>query len=379
MRIAHISDTHLGFRQYGLQEREEDFKNAFTKTFEKIIELKPDLIIHTGDLFDYSHPPTRALKTAMEVLSRVSKRGIPVFILPGTHDLPKTASMTESPTSILTFIDGVYDFGLLERQNFTVTQKVDGKSLTLCGIPYSIDPPKLKEYLKNLKAPKSNSILLFHEGLKEIFPEFEISIKDLPDGFDYYAIGHIHKRMEFKHPRTKAPVCYPGSLEVIDFTDVGQDKGFNLVEMNDKEIDVEFVKVPISRPFVDLPKVDCTDKNPEAIISEVISLIKKHTKEGHIARLNLIGRLALGKIAAINFVEIEKYAIQEAKLLHLEYNNQIEPIELKGEKIGEIRIESPEREIKKFIDELSGYTESQKQQYLKLAVSFIDRVRESKR
>lgn len=379
MRIAHISDTHLGCRQYGLQEREEDFKNAFIRAFERIIELRPDLVIHTGDLFDYSHPPTRALKTAMEVLSKVSEKRIPVFILPGTHDLPKTASMAESPTSILTYIDGVYDFGLMEKQNFTVTQKVDGKTLTLCGIPFSIDPSKLKEHIKRIKAPRGNSILLFHEGLKEIFPEFEISLKDLPGGFDYYGIGHIHKRMEFKHPKTGAPICLPGSLEVTDFTDAGQDKGFNLVEMNGKEVDVEFVKLPICRPFIDLPPVDCTDKNPEAIVAEVISLIKKHTKEGCVARLNLTGKLALGKIAAINFVEIEKYATQEAKLLHLEYNNQIEPIELKGQKIGEIRIESPEREVKKFIDELPGYTKVQKQLYLKLAVSFIDKAKESRR
>ena len=96
MRIAHISDTHLGFRQYGLQERKEDFKKAFVNAFEKIAELSPDIVVHTGDLFDYSHPPTRALKTAMEVLSKFSQKEIPVFILPGTHDLAKTTRMTVS-------------------------------------------------------------------------------------------------------------------------------------------------------------------------------------------------------------------------------------------------------------------------------------------
>ena len=75
MRIAHISDTHLGFRQYELQEREEDFKRAFVDAFEKIAELRPDVVVHTGDLFDYSHPPTRTLKTAMEVLSMFSRKG----------------------------------------------------------------------------------------------------------------------------------------------------------------------------------------------------------------------------------------------------------------------------------------------------------------
>jgi DNA repair exonuclease SbcCD nuclease subunit len=379
MRIVHISDTHLGFRQYGLQEREEDFKKAFVDAFEKIAELRPDVVVHTGDLFDYSHPPTRALKTAMEVLSKFSHKGIPVFILPGTHDLPKTAGMTESPTTILAFINGVYDFGLTEGQNFTVKQKVDGKPLTLCGIPYSIDPLRLKEYITNMKAPKGTSILLFHEGLKEIFPEFEISIKDLPAGFDYYGIGHIHKRREFRHPKTSAPICFPGSTEITDFSDADQEKGFYLVEINKKKVDLEFVKLRAGRPFVDLPEIDCTDKDPEIIVTEAIQLIKKHTREGSVVRLNLAGKMALGKVGAINFIEIEKYATSEANLLYLEYNNQIEPIELKGQRIGEIKIEPPENEIKKFIKALPGYTKAQKQRYQKLAIDFIRKVAEAGR
>jgi len=379
MRIAHISDTHLGFRQYGLQEREEDFKKAFVDAFEKIAELSPDIVVHTGDLFDYSHPPTRALKTAMEVLSKFSQKGIPVFILPGTHDLPKTARMTESPTTILSFINGVYDFGLMEKQNFTAKQKVDGKPLTLCGIPYSIDPLRLKEYIKNMKAPKGRAVLLFHEGLKEIFPEFEISIKDLPPGFDYYGVGHIHKRREFKHPKTSAPICFPGSTETTDFSEADVEKGFYLVEINKKEVDIEFVKLRAGRSFVDLPEIDCTDKDPEIIVNEAIQLIKKHAREGSVVRLNLAGKMPLGKVGAINFIEIEKYATSEAKLLYLEYSNQIEPIELKGQRIGEIRIEPPEKEIEKFIKVLPGYTKAQKQRYQKLAINFINKVTEARR
>lgn len=379
MRIAHISDTHLGFRQYGLPEREEDFTNAFIQAFTKILELKPDIIIHTGDFFESSHPPTRALKVAMEVLSKVSKKKIPVFILPGTHDLPKTTSMTESPTSLLTFIDGVYDFGLMKRQNFTLTEKIDGQTLTICGIPYSIDPVKLKEHIKKMKAPKGISILLFHEGIKEVFPEFEISIKDLPEGWSYYGVGHLHNHQIFKHPKTQAPISYPGSIEITDFSEINQEKGFNLVEIDGKDVNVKFIKLPLSRKFVDLPVIDCTDKNPEVVVAKAISLIKKYTREGYVARLNLAGKMALGKIAAINLTEIEKYATKEAKLLYLEYNNQIEPLELKGQPISEIRIDSPEKEVAKFINELPDYTKVQKQRYLKLAISFINKVRESER
>lgn len=52
----------------------------------------------------------------------------------------------------------------MEGQNFAAKRKIDGKTLTLFGVPYSIDPLRLKEHIKKLKAPKSMSILLFHEG-----------------------------------------------------------------------------------------------------------------------------------------------------------------------------------------------------------------------
>ena len=39
MRFAHLSDTHLGYRQYGLIDREKDFYDAFERIVDKIIEL----------------------------------------------------------------------------------------------------------------------------------------------------------------------------------------------------------------------------------------------------------------------------------------------------------------------------------------------------
>ena len=32
IKIAHLADTHLGYRQYGLQEREDDFYDSFINT-----------------------------------------------------------------------------------------------------------------------------------------------------------------------------------------------------------------------------------------------------------------------------------------------------------------------------------------------------------
>jgi DNA repair exonuclease len=61
MRIAHISDTHLGHRQYNLDERESDIYEAFEQAVNKAIEERVDVLIHAGDLFDSPNPPIKAL------------------------------------------------------------------------------------------------------------------------------------------------------------------------------------------------------------------------------------------------------------------------------------------------------------------------------
>ena len=41
--FVHASDLHLGYAQYGLEARRQDFDNAFKEVVDKTIELKPDL------------------------------------------------------------------------------------------------------------------------------------------------------------------------------------------------------------------------------------------------------------------------------------------------------------------------------------------------
>ncbi|MDD2356273.1 MAG: metallophosphoesterase, partial [Thiovulaceae bacterium] len=67
MNIIHFSDTHLGFNDLdvlndeNINQREADFYDAFSQVVKQIIEIKPDFIIHTGDLFHRSHPSNRAI------------------------------------------------------------------------------------------------------------------------------------------------------------------------------------------------------------------------------------------------------------------------------------------------------------------------------
>ncbi len=56
--FIHVSDLHLGYAQYGLEARRQDFDNAFSEIVDKAIELKPDFMIIAGDLFIKPDPQT---------------------------------------------------------------------------------------------------------------------------------------------------------------------------------------------------------------------------------------------------------------------------------------------------------------------------------
>ena len=86
-RIALISDVHLGTRQYGIQERYEDFLEAFRKFGKAMEEHRPDAVIIGGDLFDSPRPDAKSVFTAKEVVKRIKNAGIPVYGIDGNHDL----------------------------------------------------------------------------------------------------------------------------------------------------------------------------------------------------------------------------------------------------------------------------------------------------
>ena len=59
MRFSHISDTHLGLQQYGLEEREQDIYDSFNQAIDISIKDKVDFVIFAGDIFhtpvSYTH------------------------------------------------------------------------------------------------------------------------------------------------------------------------------------------------------------------------------------------------------------------------------------------------------------------------------------
>ena len=58
MKFAHLADTHLGYRQFGLLEREKDFYEVFDKIIDKILLIFINFLLSRN-------PTTRFIKISM--------------------------------------------------------------------------------------------------------------------------------------------------------------------------------------------------------------------------------------------------------------------------------------------------------------------------
>ncbi len=230
MRFAHIADTHVGYRQYNLDEREEDFYGALGQAVDLMLEERVDFVVHSGDLFNESRPTVRALIEVKRVLERLQERGVPVYIAPGNHEIPRRRG---SRPPVLLF-DGLRVF-TRERRVF---QEGD---VLLCGLPYypSVYQESLVEALGEISRVKNSKkrVLVLHQAVRKFLPfegSFELEMEDLPPGFDYYALGHIHRRIQ--EDFGGGVLAYAGSTEmwrIDEYEDARrQGKGFYLVDLD---------------------------------------------------------------------------------------------------------------------------------------------------
>jgi len=99
VRLLHLSDLHLGFRQFqrttptGINQREWDVAQSFTRAIDRVIELRPDLVLIAGDVFHTVRPTNPAILHAFAQFSRLM-RELPdaiVVIVAGNHDMPRSS------------------------------------------------------------------------------------------------------------------------------------------------------------------------------------------------------------------------------------------------------------------------------------------------
>jgi DNA repair exonuclease SbcCD nuclease subunit len=318
--FVHAADLHLGYSQYGLEVRRLDFDRAFQELVDRTIELNPDFMIIAGDLFHQAHPSNTTLENAIRNFGRLREAGIPVLTVDGSHD---TAPNIITGT-ILNPLDSARLIYHLPRHENACWKKTD--CCYVYGVPNFRTRNKTQEELpafmeKNKPAPDSEvfNIFVFHMALDlpSVTPpyiEAEASPELIPEGFNYYAAGHVHK--PYKDKFKTGLLVYSGCTETVDFREAEIKKGFYHVKVNEKcHVSVDFIELEAHRRFLILEQ-DFTGINPTKITEMAVQLVKARDEEGVILVPVLKGTLpAEASRAEVDVAQI-RGAAEHALLVH---------------------------------------------------------------
>jgi len=305
MKVIHFSDTHLGFSDYskidpelGINLREADVYRAFSQVVDYIISTSPDIVIHSGDLFDTYRPSNRAINFALKEIARISQKDIPLVMISGNHSTPRvrTSGSIFEAFEILKNVYPVYQ---------SKYQEIIINDVALHCVPHMATEEELGKAFDGLKLnnKKKYNVIVAHMGVTADvqYKMGEFNELIIPQGalkkkkdFNYIALGHYHKNL----PLTDN-CYYSGSTECFSFNETGQKKGFMEVDLakNTKQF------IPLkTRAMLSFQPINCKDLSAGGIADEVESLVKGKTK---------------GNILQVTFNNINKHQYTELDLQKL--------------------------------------------------------------
>ena len=320
--FVHVADLHLGYEQYNLATRRDDFDRAFHEVVDKTIELKPDFMIIAGDLFHQARPSNATLESAIKNFKRLNSAGIPVLAVDGSHD----AAPNVITGTILNPLDSAGLLYYLPRHEEACW---DNGNCYVYGIPNfrtrfrtEAQLPGFYEIKKPKPRPDAFNIFVFHMALD--IPEImkgmpaqyaEASPDYVPSGFDYYAGGHLHAPWQF--PFKKSLLVYSGSTETVSYEDAIVEKGFYHVTVRRKnEVEITRHKLETPRLFKILEK-DYTGLMPQKITELASETVREADEPGAIIVPVLKGTLpAESSRRQIDLAKI-RGAAEQALLVHV--------------------------------------------------------------
>jgi DNA repair exonuclease SbcCD nuclease subunit len=314
MLVAHISDLHLGYSQFNLEEREEDVYQTFAEAVDISIREGAGLVILAGDIFHTPRPTGKAVITLANALKKLKEKQIPAAFVLGEHDISR---MRDVPFAYV-----FSNLGLAKRLKLDEPFQVGGCAVFGADKERKGNIDSLVERLKQAgqvaskRFGSSKKILVLHQGLTDM-NKFagELNSTDLPSGFDYYAMGHYHDHIEKRYQNLGGPLAYPGSIDLTPSEGIKDvEKGFLLVDVSSQEAGTHWV--PLSRRLQFSVRIDYASirEQVDGIISKASGLAKKP-----VVRVEVAGKNIDSKVIAANLLRLSEaclhyvwYPLEEA-------------------------------------------------------------------
>ncbi|MCZ7402607.1 MAG: DNA repair exonuclease [Candidatus Methanoperedens sp.] len=326
MNFIHASDLHLGYAQYGLEERFRDYARAFQSVIKYAIDHKAEFILISGDLFHKRNINAPTYLQAYKVLLELKERSpsTQVYAIEGNHDL----AFHQDGKSWLEILNSQGLLRLLRLKEADgvklMGDHVELDNVRIFGVRYigantASSIQQIADEIKKIEAGhgKKYTILMMHFGMEGQVRQAEAgeipysSLMPLREVVDYLALGHYHMQYEMD-----GWIFNPGSIEMISMNEYGLPKGFYHVKDSGAKL-ITPVTRGIRRIKLDISGIE----TPDALYSSINNLLERQTSNlsdnKPIVELLLYGELSFPK-SDIDIDKIRKMLEEEFKPLSSE-------------------------------------------------------------
>ncbi|MGI6349587.1 MAG: DNA repair exonuclease [Eubacteriaceae bacterium] len=336
VKFIHTADLHLGsvFENASFTSNVAKIRRAeMFKTFEDIVRLamavKDNFLLISGDLFEEKYCTAHDLKRVFDTLAEA--KTLEVVIIAGNHDL-----FSNTYKQFVNQYPNIHIFSSekIEKKSF------DQWNLDIYGMSWDKSAYFAEPDFSKVSLDKSRiNILMLHADIATTSTYLPINIKMISEmGFDYIALGHIHK-----NGQVAERAYYAGCPEALDFKETGE-RGIYRVALDKETCQVEFVKTA-NREFV----VSQINLNPDMGYIDIIRLLTSEIN--HESLIKDMHRFEISGMidSAINLNEIIEQVRQS--FFYLEYvNNAIPDFDIE-----QIKAENEDNIIGRFIEKMQQY------------------------
>ncbi|TYU06526.1 metallophosphoesterase family protein [Listeria monocytogenes] len=292
IQFLHMADLHLDSPFIGLSTLPQRLFSAIQEsTFQSLerittvaIKEAVDFVLIAGDIYDSEDQSVRAQARFAKEMKRLEAANIPVFMIHGNHDfIEKHKEKLALPSNVHVFSEQVE---VMSHKTAT------GVSVNIYGFSYNerhIRSSRVDEY--KIQGDADFHIALLHGSEvssseeHDVYAPFrvqEISRK----GFDYWALGHIHKRQLLAESPS---IYYPGNIQGRNRKESGE-KGASIITLSEASTTIDFIG---TSPIIWEEAVITLPENSEinAFYRETTKLLESYQGRSHSYFLHIIVKM----------------------------------------------------------------------------------------
>ncbi|HEL7289707.1 TPA: exonuclease SbcCD subunit D [Listeria monocytogenes] len=292
IQFLHMADLHLDSPFIGLSTLPQPLFSAIQEsTFQSLerittvaIKEAVDFVLIAGDIYDSEDQSVRAQARFSKEMKRLEVANIPVFMIHGNHDF------IEKHKEKLTLPSNVHVFS--EQVEVMSHKTATGVSVNIYGFSYNerhIRSSRVDKY--KIQGNADFHIALLHGSEvssseeHDVYTPFrvqEISKK----GFDYWALGHIHKRQLLAESPS---IYYPGNIQGRNRKESGE-KGASIITLSEASTTIDFIG---TSPIIWEEAVITLPENSEinAFYRETTKLLESYQGRSHSYFLHIIVKM----------------------------------------------------------------------------------------